>query len=112
MADRFLEVDITKVLGSTLYLKVDDEDPRFSALLESGETELEKLRSGVSLLNQVRKSAGIANAVKETIQSTDWEDAWNPTDSDFDVEGVKEVAADEALMYAVFDVKTGKIADE
>jgi len=100
---KYLEIDVTKTLVTTLYFSVDDEDPRFANYFKK--QGLDKLNE----FNQVVRNIPISKAVSETIDSSDWEFQWNPSDEDYDVIGISEVEQEEAEMYTVFDVETNKI---
>lgn len=105
MTKKYLEVDITKTLTTTLYVCVDDEDPRFNGFFNK--QGLDK----ISAFNQVAKNLPIAKAVSETVYDSDWEFAWNPNDSNYDVTGIDEVDQEEAETYIVFDVESSKIKE-
>jgi len=82
MAERFLQLDITKVLSTSLFLCVDDEDPSYEAYFKAEGTD--RLRE----FSKLCKELPIAKAVEETIHDIDWEDTWNPKNEDFEVQSL------------------------
>lgn len=106
MAERFLQLDITKMLGTTLFLCVDDEDPTYEAYFKAESQD--RLRE----FSKLCKWLPIAKAVEETIHDSDWGYSWNPKDEDFEVQSLQEVDKDEATMYSVFDVNSSKMYED
>lgn len=90
MAKKYLEIDVTKTLSTTLYVCVEDDGRD---------------------LNQMLQDIPIAKAISETIHDSDWDFEWNPEDSDYGIMSISEVKAEEAELYTVFDVETQKIKD-
>lgn len=97
MAERFLEIEISQAVFTTVYLAVDDEDERFKGLFNA---EGKPTWKGLS---QIKDEIKVAAAV--TTDRSDWERDTGETE----VHSLKCVQKAEATIYSVWDARAGKI---
>jgi|LSQX01.1.fsa_nt_gb hypothetical protein len=88
MARKFVEVEVSKMLRSSVFIAFDDEKEEHKELLESGKITWKGLR-------KLRKAAVDAS---EELDSTDWEE-----EDEIEIEGGKVVDESEALQYTCWD---------
>ena len=88
MARKFVEVEVSKMLRSFVFIAFDDEKEEHKELLESGKIIWKGLR-------KLRKAAVDAS---EELDSTDWEE-----EDEIEIEGGKVVDESEALQYTCWD---------
>jgi hypothetical protein len=92
MAERFLKIEVTKEMYSEVYVRVDDEDPRFRDLFE----ENGQLKKRGAILEH----ENVQTAAEETLNDhlLDWE-------MDFNIrQGITlEVPKEEAVRYKTWD---------
>jgi hypothetical protein len=90
MATRYLAVEVSRKQFSTVFLAVDDEDPRFQDAFRKGSLPWSPIRSFIE------------PALEETLDDrTDWELDDLP---EVEFEGMKELPEKEARQYPVFTV--------
>lgn len=103
MAERFLQLDVSKLMFSLVYLKIDDKDPRFSGLF-SANGELAMRAFYFDELRDVVKEA-----VFQTLEPEEWEEQKRP---EFEVECCSEVDQKDAERFKVFDTIENKAYPE
>lgn len=86
---RFVEIEVTKTLYSSVYVELDDTDPRFAGWFKDGKLDARRAldRIGTSL-------------AKETLDDYDWDDHGDNINAD----GYKEIPESEAAPYEVIDL--------
>jgi hypothetical protein len=101
MAERFLEVEVSRKQFSVVFLRVDDADPEWSQAF-----------AGDGLGAAVWRLAGRVafEAVGETCQDYDWEVPLGG--AEVDVEGIEIISGKAARAYKFFDVVGGPCRDE
>jgi hypothetical protein len=95
MAQKFLEVEISRREFMNVTLSVDDEDPRFKDLFTTD-----------GKLAVQGHWGSLKPAVQEAIKDK-YDNEWE-ADSEVDVEGLKIEPREEALKYKTFDAVTEK----
>jgi len=88
MARRFVEVEVSKMLRSSVFIAFDDEREEHKDLLENEQITWKGLR-------KLRKAVEDAS---EDLDSTDWED-----EGEIEIEGGKIVEESEAIQYTCWD---------
>ena len=93
MAKKYLKVEVTKILGTDLYIEVDDKDERFKDIF----TQIE-MRPRMLAFGKATKAIEpfLNKAVKDTVDSSDWQD------SGYEIECVSTCEEEEATQYACF----------
>ena len=87
----FIEADVTKILGSSVFFKVDKADVSD----ENG-----KLSNKAMFFLQRH----VAEAIRLTMSEFDWEEEPNS----FEIVGIKPVEEKEARQYNVYDIANQK----
>jgi hypothetical protein len=96
MAQRFLEIDISRSIFTSVNVVIDDEDPKYAGLFDaSGKVS----NFGWSALKDVAHKAA-----DKIVSEYDWE-----TDkSETEIDGYKEVSEEEAKLFSVWDEKNNR----
>lgn len=100
MAQRFLEVDVSRTVTTTITIAVDDEDERFRALFDADGKLTGRGWHGWHDLKVVAQSA--PKMVSH--------DLWD-IEGEVDVLGMKAVTKEEAMQYEVWDAQTNRVLE-
>lgn len=91
--ERYLEIDVTKMVSSILFVKVDDQDERYKKFFSSDKGEQ------LIGFSNIRHKLPLVEAVKKTIDDSEWDEY----PLELEVQAVKEVSKEEAEKYVVFN---------
>jgi hypothetical protein len=93
MSKRYLEVGVSRRQVTSVYLAVDEDDPRFCKAWSADWKE--RLRAAVAI------APFLADAAEETVEEYDWQVV---ADEPVNADSVREVTEQIARQYDVYEV--------
>lgn len=97
MSKKFLKVEISKRVYSTVFLAIDENDPRYQSVVKDGKVSL----APMSALQEIAEEGA-----DKTVYNDEWESV---SGERIEVEGVKVVDEKEAVAFRTWDVVTNDV---
>lgn len=96
MAQRFLEIQISRYIYTSVTVAIDDEDPKYAGLFDENS----------KVTNQGWSS--LKNAAHKAADKIVAEDDWETDRSETEIDGYHEVSEAEAKQFSVWDEKNSR----
>lgn len=95
MAQRFLEVEVSRHIFTTVNIVVDDEDEKFKEAFNGGVLSYQAFRV-------------LQKAAHEAADKIAPEYDWETDKTETEIDGLKEVSKEEAAMFQVWDAQNNR----